>query len=109
MKLFKTFFLILMILLTFTSCKSLKEGLTGQKKNNTDEFLVEKKNPLTRPPDYAELPLPKNKSNEEVNEEDSVSLKTILGKNIKTNTENSNTGKEKSALEKLILKKISKN
>ena len=106
MKLFKTYFLILMILLTFTSCKSLKEGLSGQKGNNTDEFLLEKKNPLTRPPNYEELPLPKNEINKELNEEESINLKTILGK--KKIIKKSTISKEKSALEKLILKKISK-
>ena len=42
------------------SCGGLKEGFTNQKKNNSDEFLVEKKAPLVMPPDYKELPKPKN-------------------------------------------------
>jgi hypothetical protein len=36
-----------------------KEGFTNQKKNNSDEFLVEKKSPLVMPPDYDALPEPK--------------------------------------------------
>ena len=31
-----------------------------QRKNKTDEFLVEKKLPLSMPPDFEKLPIPKN-------------------------------------------------
>ena len=48
------------LLFLLTSCQSAKEGLTGGKKDNTDEFLVQKKNPLVLPPDYNDLPLPKD-------------------------------------------------
>ena len=30
----------------------MKDGFSNQKKNNSDEFLVEKKSPLVMPPDY---------------------------------------------------------
>ena len=48
-----TFFGLLFLL---SSCQSAREGLTRGKKNNTDEFLVQKKNPLVLPPDYNDLP-----------------------------------------------------
>ena len=35
-----------------------------KKKNNSDEFLLEKKIPLVLPPNYGELPLPGEKINE---------------------------------------------
>jgi len=56
--------IIFFLALTFlvTSCAntwdSVKRGLTGQKQKSTDEFLIEKKNPLTLPPDYESLPTP---------------------------------------------------
>ena len=50
-----TFFGLLFFL---SSCGS--GGLTGAKKDNTDEFLVQKKNPLVLPPDYNDLPIPKD-------------------------------------------------
>ena len=37
---------------------SIKRGLTGQKKASTDEFLVEKKDPLVLPPQFEQLPTP---------------------------------------------------
>ena len=53
-------FVIISFLLT--SCAdtfdSVKRGLTGAKKKSTDEFLVEKKDPLILPPDYENLPTP---------------------------------------------------
>ena len=52
------FFLI--ILLFLTSCQSVKDALTGKKYENSDEFLVIKKNPLVLPPNFNELPTPKD-------------------------------------------------
>ena len=37
---------------------SVKRGLTGTKKSSSDEFLVEKKDPLILPPDFEDLPTP---------------------------------------------------
>ena len=37
---------------------SVKRGLTGEKKNSADEFLVKKKDPLILPPDFENLPTP---------------------------------------------------
>ena len=61
MKQFKLFILF-NIILFLTSCGSVKEGFSNQKKNNSDEFLVEKKSPLIMPPDYNELPVPKEEN-----------------------------------------------
>ena len=55
---------ILTIIFFVTSCSSLdsvKRGLTGEKARTTDEFFVEKKDPLILPPDYENLPTPGEK------------------------------------------------
>jgi len=76
---------------------SVKRGLTGEKKKSTDEFLIQKKNPLILPPDYKDLPLPEDKSS--VSEEISVFEKT-LGMSIEE--ESSSSGSvEDSILEKI--------
>jgi PBP1b-binding outer membrane lipoprotein LpoB len=68
MKQFK-FYILIAIAILFSSCSSLKEGFTNQKKNNSDEFLVEKKSPLVLPPDYNELPIPNEENiNKQSNE-----------------------------------------
>ena len=52
------FFLI--ILLFLSSCQGFKDALTGKKYENSDEFLVIKKNPLVLPPNFNDLPTPKD-------------------------------------------------
>ena len=62
------------ILFLITACadtwSSVKRGLTGQKQNSTDEFLVEKKDPLVLPPNFQDLPVP---SDSAIGEETEVS------------------------------------
>jgi hypothetical protein len=55
----KKIVIIQIILMVFlSSCKSVKEGLSGRKEDNSDEFLVKKKSPLILPPDFEKLPVP---------------------------------------------------
>jgi hypothetical protein len=101
----KFFYVILVILIS--GCGTIKDGLTLKKENSTDEFLVEKKNPLVMPPDYGKLPEPisrdlnnntektqnsnkikelfttKNKESSEVNQTTSPSLRDSILKKIK--------------------------
>ena len=46
------------ILIFLSGCQNIKDGLSLKKKMTTDEFLVQKKNPLVLPPDYDALPRP---------------------------------------------------
>ena len=55
----KTFVLLNIILFVY-SCGTVKESFVNQKKNSSDEFLVEKKSPLVMPPNFNELPTPTN-------------------------------------------------
>ena len=48
MKIFKKLILLSFIYI-LTSCGTLKEGFKNQKKDSSDEFLVEKKSPLIMP------------------------------------------------------------
>ena len=90
------------ILIFTTSCKSVKDGLTMQKKNNSDEFLIKKKNPLVLPPDYGKLPEPGNSEfkdkKKEINE-----IELLLKSGVENNSTNS---KKKSQVEEIILKEI---
>ena len=54
----KYFFLILLFFLC--SCQNVKNALSGKKYENSDEFLVIKKNPLVLPPNFNDLPTPKD-------------------------------------------------
>ena len=103
MKQFK-FYILIAIALLFSSCSSLKEGFTNQKKNNSDEFLVEKKSPLVMPPDYNELPIP----NEENINKESNEIKSLISKSKNGEIEE-NFDEKSSSFEGSILEKIKNN
>ena len=91
-----------MLFIFLSSCAgtfdSVKRGLTGQKKNSADEFLVKKKDPLILPPDFENLPVP-----DDTNialEEDSIFQETV-----EIDIEKDESG-SKSSVESSILKKI---
>ena len=103
MKIFKKLILLSFIFL-ITSCGTLKEGFSNQKKNNNDEFLVEKKSPLIMPPDYNELPVPNTETTSAENEKNSIKSLVTNEENIvdKSNIKNSESkGIEDSLLEKI--------
>ena len=102
MKQFK-FYTVISIFMFLLSCGSIKDGFSSQKKNNNDEFLVEKKSPLVMPPDYNELPVP----SEEKIEDETDGIKSLISKS--KNDENNEVLDEKnSTFESSILKKIKK-
>jgi PBP1b-binding outer membrane lipoprotein LpoB len=103
MKQFK-FYILIAIAVLFSSCSSLKEGFTNQKKNNSDEFLVEKKSPLVMPPDYNELPIP----NEENISKQSNEIKSLISKSKNGEIEE-NFDEKSSSFEGSILEKIKNN
>ena len=103
MKQFK-FYILIAIAILFSSCSSLKEGFTNQKKNNSDEFLVEKKSPLVMPPDYNELPIP----NEENINKESNEIQSLISKS-KSGEIEENFDKKSSSFEGSILEKIKNN
>lgn len=103
---FKNIYLIISILIFFSGCQSIKEGLEGSKKSKSaEEFLVNKKNPLVLPPNFSKLPEPVSTTeNEDENEFD---LKEILdGDKIQEDNEIS---KSNNSLQNSIIKKIQKN
>ena len=100
--------ILINILLIFNSCGTLKEGFKNQKKNNSDEFLVQKKSPLVMPPEYGQLPTPKQEANK------TESMNSTSVKNLLLGEENNSTNlKEESDInknfEEKLLKKIKKN
>ena len=108
-KLFKNIFFALVILITFSACQNVKDGLSGKKQTNADEFLVKKKNPLSLPPEFEKLPEPKTltKNNDQNNSE--ISLKEILTKNTIAENTLSTDETSSGSLEKSILEKIRSN
>ena len=107
----KNLFYLFLVLIALSACQSVKDGLTGVKRSTSDEFLVEKKNPLVLPPEFGELPLPNTivDSDQDNNSDDEVDLRVILGKGktlIKTDSKKQTTN---NSLEKSIIEKIKNN
>ena len=91
---------ILSIIFFVTSCEtmsSVKRGLTGEKRASTDEFFIQKKDPLILPPDYENLPVPDERAD---TNEDSSTFEKNLEALIEDNSSTS------SSVEDSILKKI---
>lgn len=101
MKNLKIFIIASIAILILTSCATVKKGFQNPKKNNSDEFLVEKKSPLVMPPDFDELPIPKEKSDEINMEYDNI--KELMTENSLDNTDQNMEIKD---LEGSILDKI---
>lgn len=100
-------FVLFNIILFLSSCGSVKEGFSNQKKNNSDEFLVEKKSPLIMPPDYNELPIPVEKNREKTSEESEI--ENLISKPKKDDEIAENPDDNNKSFEDLLLEKIKKN
>ena len=93
-------FFLLNILMFFSSCGTVKDAFSNQKKNSSDEFLVEKKSPLVMPPEFNELPIPNQ--NEDTNQKEKNNIKSL----ITDNDGNTDQEESDSDLEGSILSKI---
>ena len=97
---------LLPIIFLITSCAdtfdSIKRGLTGQKESSTDEFLIEKKDPLILPPDFEMLPSPDDRR---IAEQEISSFE----KKLKNTSLSEDVSSSSNSVEESILKKIRKN
>ena len=89
------------MVLILTSCQSVVDGISMKKKNNTDQFLIEKKSPLVLPPDFDELPEPASEA--KTSEEEEFDIKNVLGQ---TSTGDENKKTDSSSIKNTIMKKI---
>ena len=94
------------ILFFLNACQTLQDGLAGNKNRNSDEFLIEKKNPLEMPPEFGALPEPAKKVNiidktEKIYED----IENLIKKESSTNK----TQSSDQSAEDFVLKQIKKN
>jgi len=87
--------LALIIAFILKGCANVKEGLSLKKKEGVDEFLIERKNPLTVPPDFSSLPKPRN-SNDENKVDKDIDLKKVLTETPEDTSFSSSNNIEKS-------------
>ena len=100
--------ILLYFILVLSSCGTMKEGFTNQKKNSSDEFLVQKKSPLVMPPEYGKLPVPNQEADEAKNSNDIQIKKLLLSKDDLDEKSNEKSDASNS-LKKKLLEKIKKN
>ena len=81
----KNFYLIILLLI-LCSCQGVKDALSGKKYENSDEFLVIKKNPLVLPPNFNDLPTPKDVKDETQIENIENEIEDLLS-SVKNNEE----------------------
>ena len=93
--------------LLITSCQSVKNALTGVKQENSDEFLVQKKNPLVLPPDFTDLPQPFEESSQVTEIQIEEDIEKLLG--MESSSENTDNTTNSSSIESFVLKKIKEN
>ena len=96
MKYFFNLFVLLFIPFLLNACSGLKENLSLKKKEGVDEFLIERKKPLTVPPDFTSLPKPSDRSEVVENEESNLDLKKVLNESQKVDEVKSSDNLEKS-------------
>ena len=87
------------------ACQGIKDGLSGRKSENSDEFLVQKKNALVVPPDFMKLPKPEAQN---LNEEATIlENETDIKKMLNVKSEPSENSKEKfGSAEEFVLKNL---
>ena len=110
MKKYKSLFFVTLVSLFLLSCQSVQDGLTLKKKENTDQFLIEKKKPLIMPPDFDDLPQPDNldlENKKAENESDDLNLDSLIQSSNKSNGENIDD-EISSEIQKKIDKKLQK-
>ena len=106
MKKIKIFLLFNLIFGLLASCGTVKEGFSMQKKDNSDEFLVEKKSPLLMPPNFNELPVPKS---EKILEDDKEEIKKLIPKSDNNSSNSDSSNNNSTPFEELLLGKIKNN
>ena len=98
----------LITILILSSCSTVKEGFSSQKKKSVDEFLVEKKSPLVMPPDFDELPLP-DKDVQTTEKPDEKNIKSLISNNGSSTDNKKDNSNQNIDFENLIIDKIKKN
>jgi len=99
--------LIFLMMLVASSCQTIKNAVSGAKQENSDEFLVRKKNPLVLPPNFDDLPVPFDKTLEATEVQIEDDIEKLLGMENKTINKSKTSSSD--SIESFVLKKIKEN
>tara|TARA_B100000963_G_C22532774_1_gene628366 strand:+ start:392 stop:703 length:312 start_codon:yes stop_codon:yes gene_type:complete len=101
----KKIYILIITFLFLISCAGFKEAgkvLRNEKTTTTDEFLVEKKEPLVMPPDYNKMPEPGSLKKTQADEKEKI-RKILKEDKLKAETKQNNTSNK---IEQSIIDKI---
>ena len=104
----KTILLLFLLNILLVACQTFKDAgsvLRNEKKNSTDEFLIQKKEPLTQPPDFDVLPTPGMMTEKNVKKNEEINIKKMLKANDKKST---SLSKNSTSTESSIINQIKK-
>ena len=97
--------LIILSTILLSNCGSVQKAFDPQNKNTSEEFLVEKKSPLSMPPSFEDLPVP---SNEKIDKESQINnIESLITE--KNNSEKLETDVSDKNFEQSIIDKIKNN
>tara|TARA_B100001057_G_C22459160_1_gene798150 strand:+ start:368 stop:715 length:348 start_codon:yes stop_codon:yes gene_type:complete len=113
-KIYNNIFFIILVGIMSYGCQSVSDGLSLKKKENSQQFLIEKKQPLVMPPDFEKLPEPGslsvNEDKKDNSEDDTdIDLQKIIESSKSNKQNSSNTNILSSEIEKKINEKLNKN
>ena len=105
-KIFNKILVIISSSLFIIGCNSVQKAFDPERKNSSEEFLVEKKLPLSMPPKFDELPVPQTSIKE--NEDQSGNIKELITESSSIKNESDEMDDLNKSLEKILLDKINK-
>ena len=108
MKKIKVSLFLIIVTLTLNNCGTVQDAMDPQRKNTNDEFLVEKKAPLSMPPDFEKLPKPTGNQITEIKEE-SNNVEDLIKGTLNQNNQPNVPVESPSNLEESIIEKIKNN
>ena len=105
-KKYNQIFIFIILSLLISSCNTVKKTFDAERKNSSEEFLVEKKSPLSMPPKFDELPVPQSIVQE--NQDQSEDIEELITKKNLNQKELDETNNLDKSFEDILLNKINK-
>ena len=105
-KKYNQIFVLVILSLLISNCNTLKKTFDPERKNSSEEFLIEKKSPLSMPPKFDELPVPQTSVKEDQDQNEDI--KEFITKKSSIQNELDEIDNLDKSLEKILLDKINK-
>ena len=105
-KKYNQIFVLMALSLLISNCNTVKKAFDPERKNSSEEFLIEKKSPLSMPPKFDELPVPQTSVKD--NQDQGKKIKELITQGSSIENESVETDDLDKSLEKILLDEINK-